>query len=192
MVKNPLANVVESNRHGFDPWVGKIPWRRAYRQAAHQSEEKRKSVSKSASKAPKDLSKINILIVDDVPMNRRVAKAIFAKIGYKNVFVAESGRAALELLEKQPIDLMLSDMWMPEMNGAQLSAAVKKNPRFSHIPIVAQTADVESTGNFDMSNFDAIILKPITGEKLANMVKRVMGDDGSGAERGDDGPINLG
>ena len=163
-----------------------------YRQSAHLSEEKRKSASKSAVKAPKDLSRINILVVDDVPMNLRVAKAIFNKIGYKNVFIAESGKAALELLEKQPIDLMLSDMWMPEMNGAQLSAAVKKNPRLSHIPIVAQTADVESTGNFDMSNFDAIILKPITGEKLANMVKRVMGDDGSGVERGDDGPINLG
>jgi len=165
-----------------------------YRQAAHLTEKKAKaSASKSAEKTVQDLSKINILVVDDVPMNLRVAKAIFAKIGYKNVFTAESGKAALELLEKQPIDLMLSDMWMPEMNGAQLSAAVKKNPKFSHIPIVAQTADVESSGNFDMSNFDAIILKPITGEKLANMVKRVMGDDGSGmAGRGDGGPINLG
>ena len=52
---------------------------------------------------------------------------------------------------------------------------------------------IETGGNFDMSNFDAIILKPITGEKLANMVRRVMDGDGSGiAEQGGSGPVNLG
>ena len=151
-----------------------------------------KPQAKAAASAPQDLSSIRILVVDDVPMNLRVAKAIFAKIGYKNVFIAESGKAALELLEKQPVDLVLSDMWMPEMNGAQLSAAIKKDPRFSHIPIVAQTADVETSGNFDMSNFDAIILKPITKEKLSDMVQRVMGGgDGADVPHGG-GPINLG
>ena len=71
------------------------------------------------------------------------------------------------------VDLILSDMWMPEMNGAQLAAEVKGNPGTAHIPIVAQTADVETSGNFDMSHFDAIILKPLTKEKLSNMVKHL-------------------
>ncbi|MBR3688471.1 MAG: response regulator, partial [Lentisphaeria bacterium] len=109
-------------------------------------------------------------MVDDVPMNLRVAKALFKKIGFANVSTAGSGKDALEFLEKEPVDLILSDMWMPEMNGAQLSAAVKANPKTAHIPIVAQTADVETSGNFDMSHFDAIVLKPLTGEKLTNMV----------------------
>ena len=134
---------------------------------------------------------IRILIVDDVPMNLRVAKALFNKIGFDHVFTAESGREALELLDKQPVDLILSDMWMPEMNGMQLSAEVKRDPRFEHIPIVAQTADVETSGNFDMSHFDAIILKPLTKEKLANMVKRIIVD--GDLRKGDDGaPVNLG
>ena len=80
-------------------------------------------------------------------------------------------------------------MWMPEMNGSQLSAAIKKNPKFTHIPVVAQTADVETGGNFDMSHFDAIILKPITQEKLSNMVKRIIEDGGM---NNGGGPINLG
>ena len=130
-----------------------------------------------------------ILIVDDVPMNLRVAKALFNKIGFDNVFTAESGRDALEFLDKHPVDLILSDMWMPEMNGMQLSGEVKKDPRFAHIPIVAQTADVETSGNFDMSHFDAIILKPLTREKLSNMVKRIVEDGGRNCGGG---PINLG
>ena len=139
----------------------------------------------------KDVKSIRILVVDDVPMNLRVAKALFKKIGFDNVSIAGSGKEALELLEKQPVDLILSYMWMPEMNGAQLSAAVKENPKFAHIPIVAQTADVETSGNFDMSHFDAIILKPITGEKLTNMIKRII-EDGD-LRKGEDGaPVNLG
>ena len=139
----------------------------------------------------RDAKQIRILIVDDVQLNLHVAKALFNKIGFNDVYTADSGKAALELLGGQPIDLILSDMWMPEMNGSEFSAEVKKDPRFAHIPIVAQTADVETNGNFDMSHFDAIILKPLTKGKLSNMVKRIIVD--GDLRKGDGGgPVNLG
>ena len=144
-------------------------------------------------KPERDISKLRIMVVDDVPMNLRVVKAIFNKIGVKNVVTMGSGREALHYLEKDLVDIILSDMWMPEMNGAEFSAAVKKIPRLRHIPIVAQTADVETRGNFDMSNFDAILLKPMTKEKLTNMIERVLGlgdHDKPGDEEG--GLIDLG
>ena len=140
-----------------------------------------------------DISKLRIMVVDDVPMNLRVVKAIFNKIGVKDVVTMGSGREALDYLEKDLVDIILSDMWMPEMNGAEFSSAVKKVPRLRHIPIVAQTADVETRGNFDMSNFDAILLKPVTKEKLTNMIERVLGlgdHDKPGDEEG--GLIDLG
>jgi len=138
-----------------------------------------------------DMKRIRILVVDDVPLNLRVAKALFNRIGFDKIFTAGSGRAALELLGRQPVDLILSDMWMPEMNGAEFSAEVKKDPRLAHIPIVAQTADVETNGNFDMSHFDAIIQKPLTKAKLSGMVKRIL-EDGD-LRKGDGGaPVNLG
>ena len=138
-----------------------------------------------------NMKQIRILIVDDVLLNLRVARALFNKIGFENVFTVQSGRAALELLGHQPIDLILSDIWMPEMNGSEFSAEVKKDPRFAHIPLVAQTADVETNGNFDMSHFDAVILKPLTRQKLSKMIKRIL-EDGD-LQRGDDGaPVILG
>ena len=139
----------------------------------------------------RDIKTIRILIVDDVPMNLHVAKALFGKIGFQNISTAESGKAALELLAKQPVDLILSDLWMPGMNGAAFSAAVKRNPELAHIPIVAQTADVETGGNFDMSHFDAVILKPLTSEKLSRMVKRILEDDPPRKPPGA-APLNLG
>ena len=134
---------------------------------------------------------VRILVVDDVPMNLHVAKALFEKIGFKNVSTAGSGKAALELLGKQPVDLILSDLWMPEMDGAELAAELKKNPQFAPIPVIAQTADVETGGNFDMSHFDAVILKPLTKEKLARMVKRIF-EDGDLRKGATGVPLNLG
>ena len=139
----------------------------------------------------RDAKAIRILIVDDVKLNLRVAKALFERIGFDDVLTADSGKAALELLGRQPVDLILSDIWMPEMNGSEFSAEVKKDPRFAHIPIVAQTADVETNGNFDMSHFDAVIQKPLTKEKLSNMIKRIVEE--GGLRKGDGGaPVNLG
>ena len=139
----------------------------------------------------RDMKALRILVVDDVPMNLHVAKALFNKLGFQDISTANSGKAALELLGRQPVDLILSDMWMPEMDGSELSAEVKKDPRFAHIPIIAQTADVETGGNFDMSHFDAIILKPLTREKLSNLVKRIF--EGGDLRKGNGGaPVRLG
>ena len=162
------------------------------RYRAKSAAAKPQTAKTAAATISRDVKSISILVVDDVPMNLRVAKALFKKIGFNNVLIASSGKEALEILEKKPVDLILSDMWMPEMNGAELSAAVKKDSRFSHIPIVAQTADVETSGNFDMSHFDAIILKPITGEKLSNMIKRIVENGDAQKDNAQDGPINLG
>ena len=77
------------------------------------------------------------------------------------------------------------------MDGSKFSAEVKKDPRFAHIPIVAQTADVETNGNFDMSHFDAVILKPLTREKLTKLAKRIF-EDGDLRKDSNGAPVNIG
>ena len=163
-----------------------------YRQAEHSAETPAAAVQ--APSIGRDISELRVMVVDDVPMNLRVVKAIFHKIGLKDVVTAGSGREALDYLDRNMVDIILSDMWMPEMNGAEFSAAVKRDPRLAHIPIVAQTADVETRGNFDMSNFDAILLKPVTKEKLTNMIERVMklGRHSDDPDDKDGGLIDLG
>jgi len=161
-----------------------------YRAATHDAAAEEKVVVPSVSVS--DTSELRIMVVDDVPMNLRVVKAILNKIGLKNVVTAGSGQEALDYLAHDQVDIILSDMWMPGMNGAEFSAAVKRDPKLAHIPIVAQTADVETRGNFDMSNFDAILLKPVTKEKLTNMIDRVM-KLGKNPEDGEEGGlIDLG
>ena len=73
-----------------------------------------------------------ILIVDDEPALRYLAREILLDAGYK-VLIAADGQEALDILPTQAIDLVLSDVIMPNMNGYQLAQYIKDN--YSHIKI---------------------------------------------------------
>ena len=115
-----------------------------------------------------DLSK-KILVVDDVPLNVKVLCAMLRKIGFDPVS-APSGAKALELMRTTKPDIALLDLWMPEMNGMELAAAIRANPEWKDIRIFAVTADMENSANFDVSNFDAVIMKPVTQESLIKVL----------------------
>ena len=115
-----------------------------------------------------DLSK-KILVVDDVPLNVKVLCAMLRKIGFDPVS-ATSGAKALELMRTTKPDIALLDLWMPEMNGMELAAAIRANPEWKDVRIFAVTADMENSANFDVSNFDAVIMKPVTQESLIKVL----------------------
>lgn len=67
----------------------------------------------------------NILIVDDEAMIRRALDKFLGDLGYKT-WTAENGREGLEVIKKEPIDLVLVDLMMPEMNGVELIRNIKE------------------------------------------------------------------
>jgi CheY-like chemotaxis protein/anti-sigma regulatory factor (Ser/Thr protein kinase) len=79
-----------------------------------------------------------VLVVDDSAMDRHLAGAIVQKIdGWQAVF-ASNGKEALDLLEKKPSDVVLTDMLMPEMDGLELVQAIRsKHPM---VPVILMTA----------------------------------------------------
>jgi CheY-like chemotaxis protein len=74
-----------------------------------------------------------ILCVDDEENPLILRKLVLEKAGYQ-VVTANSGRKALEVLESQPIDLVLSDLLMPGMTGTELSRQIKS--RYPKLPVV--------------------------------------------------------
>ena len=108
-----------------------------------------------------------VLIVDDSPVNRTVLKAMLAKSGVKDVVVAGNGREALSILEGDSgFDLVLTDLWMPEMDGLGLVRGIRADRRFAHIPVYLLTADVEARSLSETDGFTGVLIKPITLEKL--------------------------
>ena len=107
-----------------------------------------------------------VLVVDDMSMNRKILGIHLANLKVKDIRYAENGVQALEVMKEWVPDLVLSDMWMPQMDGTQLAEAMRKDRRLAEIPIVAVTADVDVGSTYDMSLFAKVIAKPVTTDKL--------------------------
>ncbi len=113
---------------------------------------------------------LSFLIIDDVEMNLKVLSAMLNKCQVQ-VTAATAAAQALEILRKASFDLILTDMWMPQMNGAEFAAEVKKHSQRQSIPIIAVTADIENHQNFSMQDFSGVILKPLTLKKIVSLVE---------------------
>lgn len=108
-----------------------------------------------------------ILVVDDDAMNLKMAEMILKKNGYE-VKKADSGQAALELLEEEPVDLVLLDVEMPEMSGIETLDAIRAKQELSELPVLFLSAseDMEeavANGEYAVQSF---VRKPILPQKL--------------------------
>ena len=118
---------------------------------------------------------LRILIVDDSKMNIMVLKAQLKNLGQFEVASAGDGQEALELLRSKgakSFDLVLTDMWMPHMDGEGLVKAIRADPSLSGLRVVVVTADVEFRAKFEAVGFDDLLLKPVTRDSLVELLAK--------------------
>jgi two-component system response regulator AtoC len=114
-----------------------------------------------------------LLIADDEPNIRRVLQAIFQKDGYV-VHVAENGVRALEVAAAQPIDVLITDLIMPDMNGVELLQKIKQ--RQGHVVAIMITAYATIKTCVDAMRYGAsdYITKPFDMDEIRAVVKRAV------------------
>lgn len=114
-----------------------------------------------------------ILIVDDHPTNRKLLRAILDGHGFA-VAEASDGIEALEILEQQPIDAIVSDILMPRMDGYRLCIEVRKDPRFRGIPFIVYTSTYTSPGDAKLATdvgADRYITKPAGAATILEIIE---------------------
>ncbi len=115
----------------------------------------------------------NILFVDDDPCIRELVKYNLELDGF-NVTLAEDGRQGFETLQEGNFDLVLLDVMMPELDGLQVLALIRKNEAMDGLPVLMLTAkgmfaDMERAFKVGA---DGYITKPFEPEKLGEEIKR--------------------
>lgn len=119
----------------------------------------------------------NILIVDDNEINQRLISSLLNKKGYNHVS-AFNGKEALKLLQQNPVDLILMDIQMPELNGLKTTIAIREKESMLgiHTPIIAMTAYamIGDREKFLAAGMDDYISKPIDFEKLYNILDKYL------------------
>ena len=105
---------------------------------------------------------MNVLVVDDIAVNRKLLRAQLEAEGFE-VAEAVDGIDALEVLKRQPIDAVLSDILMPRMDGYRLCHEVRKNPALRALRFVLYSSTYTSPADVNLSNTvgaDLFVAKP--------------------------------
>jgi DNA-binding NtrC family response regulator len=119
----------------------------------------------------------NILIVDDDLTLLEVMHARLTSAGFK-VYKASNGKTALILMQKHPIDLLISDIKMPEMSGMELLDKIRAI--YPYLPVIFLTAHGTISGAVDAVKSGALdyLTKPFEGQHLITMINNILGKEG--------------
>ncbi len=115
-----------------------------------------------------------VLLVDDIPLNLKLLQVLCRKFGISEILLAGNGKEALNILKtNSTVDLVLTDLWMPEMNGEELVNKIREQKCFIKLPIYAVTADITAPKRFSLEKFSGIIYKPVTFDKIIKILSEI-------------------
>ena len=132
------------------------------------------AVEKIVKKPFEDKTGLKILVVDDSKSIRLTLEEGLSMEGYL-VLTAKNGKMALERIHDNRPDLILSDVYMPEMDGLELCAILHGDPRYSDIPFVVMSTENDAANMRHMMRFGAaaFIIKPFNIEQLMMTLNKI-------------------
>jgi two-component system chemotaxis response regulator CheY len=116
-----------------------------------------------------------ILIADDSESIRELVEFTLVHAGY-NVLKCDDGQEALQHLNGQSIDLVITDLNMPRVDGIGLIREIRKNQRYTTTPVLLLTTESQTVKKDEAREAGATgwIVKPFVQEKLLSVVKKVI------------------
>jgi two-component system chemotaxis response regulator CheY len=122
---------------------------------------------------------LKVLVVDDQTSVRQMTRLVLEKLGIRMIHEAENGQTALAMAMSQPLDLIISDYNMPEMDGVGLLRAVRGHMAIRKLPFILVTgrgdrelvvkAAQAGVNNYIVKPFDETILR----QKLESVIGRI-------------------
>jgi PAS domain S-box-containing protein len=129
---------------------------------------------------------LRILLAEDNEVNQKVALRILERLGYR-ASVAGNGRDAMEALERERFDAVFMDVHMPEMDGIEATARIRKWPPERQPRIIAMTANAVRGDRERLlqAGMDDYVSKPVRVEELVAALKRTSPGRTSGRKEGE-------
>ena len=120
---------------------------------------------------------IKVLVVDDQNSVRQMTRITLEQIGVRHIHEAENGKTAMNTASLQPLDLIISDYNMPEMDGLGLLHAVRGHPVARKVPFILLTGrgDRELVVKAAQAGANNYLIKPFTAAILREKIEQVIG-----------------
>ena len=120
---------------------------------------------------------LRILVVEDNEKIRKLLCNILGNVGFANVYEAENGVGAWELLLSNPVDIILTDWMMPEMSGLDLLKKVRTSSEdFKNIPILMITASDKTENILEAAKhkINGYVVKPFSVKTILTKIEEVL------------------
>ena len=120
---------------------------------------------------------MRVLVVDDSPPRRRLLASVLGASGHE-ALTAPNGGAALELLEGEAVDAVVSDVKMPRMDGFQLCHALRRHPRFERLPFIFYSSVFTGSGahelGMDLGATAYVDAKRVPPDQIGKEIERLV------------------
>ena len=125
-------------------------------------------------------SNLRVLLVDDEPFVRRVTTAVLNNIHISAVLEAGNGDEAISLLEQNKVDLLITDIQMPEMNGIELIKQIRMGKtaaeRGLRTLVVTSFSNTEVLGSCISLDINGFLVKPISQKTASDKAQRALSE----------------
>lgn len=122
-----------------------------------------------------------VLITDDSATARMIIQRCLEVLGWQDCefLHASDGTEALKLVKEQAVDLIITDIVMPVMDGIELLKRIKVSPRLNHIPVFVISSLANPALEKELAQFgvDSLIYKPVSPPKLLEALQETLGKD---------------
>ncbi len=118
---------------------------------------------------------MSVLVVDDFATMRRIIANVLKQLGYETIHEAEDGTKALQVLETEKVDFVITDWNMPQMSGLDLLMAIRASEDKKHIPVLMVTAEAqqENIVKAAQAGVNNYIIKPFDAQTLSEKIKKI-------------------
>jgi two-component system chemotaxis response regulator CheY len=115
-----------------------------------------------------DITDVRVLVVDDSRLARNHIKRVLGNLGIQQMTEAEDGQQAMQILQQQMFDLVVTDYNMPEVNGQELTEFIRQHSTISHIPVLMVTSEANEShlSNIAQAGVNAMCDKPFEPETV--------------------------
>ena len=121
---------------------------------------------------------LDVLLVDDDPVARRMVSGLLQRLGVHNIRQAEDGRAALEEIKKQKPQVLITDWGMPRINGLQLLQVIRQHATLKALPVLMITgrSEKEYILTAAQEGVSSYIVKPFDAQTLEAKLTTMLGE----------------